>query len=153
MFPTLSELIAYLFHIHLRVPIETLGFFMALSFVVTYITYASEFRRKEKLGLVHPYVRKVIIGAPASVAELIVNGLLGFVFGYKFLGILLYYNDFIADPPKFLFSLKGSLVAGLICGLGWGIWAWYSRKKEELPQPEIKEISVHPYQLMGRITF
>jgi phosphatidylglycerol:prolipoprotein diacylglycerol transferase len=62
MFPTLSDLIAYLFHLQIRLPVETLGFFIALSFVLTYLAFVSEFKRKEKQGLIHPYKRKVLIG-------------------------------------------------------------------------------------------
>src|ERR1700756_1476206 len=153
MFPTLSELIAYLFHIHIRIPIETLGLFMALSFVITYMTYVSEFKRKEKQGLVHSFKRKVVIGEPASAAELAVNGLLGFLFGFEFIGLIIYYKDFIADPKKFIFSLHGSLIAGVLCGIGWALWAWYSRRKEQLPEPKIVQETIHPYQLMVMITF
>jgi phosphatidylglycerol:prolipoprotein diacylglycerol transferase len=153
MFPTLSELFAYLFHVHVRIPIETLGLFMALSLVVTYMAFVSEFKRKEAQGLVHAYKKKIVIGEPASVAELLVNGILGFLFGWKIIGLILYYNDFIPDPKRFIFSGKGSLIAGLFCGIGWGYWAWYSRKKEQLPEPKTVEETVHPYQLMVRITF
>jgi phosphatidylglycerol---prolipoprotein diacylglyceryl transferase len=153
MFPTLSDLFAYLFHIHVRIPIETLGLFMALAFVVTYMTYVSEFKRKEAQGLVHPFKRKVIVGEPASVAELLINGLLGFVFGYKFIGIIIDYKHFITDPKKFIFSLQGSWIAGLIFGIAWAAWAWYSRKKEQLPKPKAVEETVHPYQIMVKVTF
>lgn len=153
MFPTLSELFAYLFHIHVRIPIETLGLFMALSFVLTYLAFVSEFKRKEAQGLVHAFKRKIVIGAPASVAELLLNGLLGFLFGFKFIGLIILYKEFITAPQKFIFSWQGSFIAGLICGAAWVFWAWYSRKKERLPEPKTLKELVHPYQLMVRITF
>lgn len=153
MFPTLSDLVAYLFHIHIRIPFETLGLFMALSFVGAYLAFVSEFKRKEVLGLVHPFKRKVVIGAPASIIELVVNGLLGFLFGFKFIGLIIYSRDFITDPRRFIFSTRGSLIAGIFCGLGWTFWAWYSRKKQRLPEPKTVEETVHPYQLMVKITF
>lgn len=153
MFPTLSELFAYLFHIYVKIPIETLGLCMALAFVAAYRAFVAEFKRKERQGLVHPYKRKVVIGAPASVAELAVNGVLGFIFGYKFIAIVFGYRDFVADPRKFIFSWHGSLPGGLLLGIGWALWAWYSRRKERLPEPKVIEQTVHPYQLMVRITF
>jgi phosphatidylglycerol:prolipoprotein diacylglycerol transferase len=153
MFPTLSDLIAYLFHLQIRLPVETLGFFIALSFVLTYLAFVSEFKRKEKQGLIHPYKRKVLIGAPAPPAELIINGVLGFIFGFKVIGIIINYSDFINAPRDFIFSAKGSWIAGLLCAAGWILWAWYSRKKEALPKPEVVEETVHPYQLMVKITF
>ena len=61
MFPTLSDLFAYLFNIHVRLPIQTFGFFVALSFLLTYLAFVSEFKRKEALGLIHAFKRKEII--------------------------------------------------------------------------------------------
>ena len=153
MFPTLSDIVAYFFHISVRIPVQTLGFFIALSFVVTYLAFVAEFKRKEKQGLIHAYKREVLVGAPASLAELVVNGLLGFLFGYKIIGAVLNYVSFINDAKTFIFSLQGSLVAGVLCAAGWVYWAWYSRKKDQLANPETVEETIHPYQLMVRITF
>lgn len=153
MFPSIADLIAYFFHWHVRFPLETLGFFIALSFVLTYLAFVAEFKRKEKQGLIFSFKQKIIIGAPASVAEVIINGLLGFLFGFKILGAAINYSSFLNNPRSFIFSYKGSLIAGLLCMLAWAYWAWYSRKKEQLPEPKTVEESVHPYQLMVMITF
>jgi len=153
MFPTLSDLVAYLFHIHIPLPIQTFGFFVALSFLFTYLAFVSEFKRKEAQGLIHAFKRKVIVGTPPSIPELLVNALLGFVFGYKILGAFFNYSQFINDPKGYLFSTTGSLVMGLICGMGWAAWSYHDRKKAQLPEPKIIEQTVHPYQLMARITF
>jgi phosphatidylglycerol---prolipoprotein diacylglyceryl transferase len=153
MFPTLSDLVAYLFHIHIPLPVQTLGFFIAASFFFTYLAFVSEFKRKEALGLIHPFKRKVVIGEPASFAEILVNSLLGFVLGFKGIYIILNYRLFTIDPKNCIFSLHGNLAGGVILGLAWGCWAWYSAKKEQLPEPKAIEKEIHPYQLMGRITF
>jgi phosphatidylglycerol:prolipoprotein diacylglycerol transferase len=153
MFPTLSDLFAYFFNIHIPLPVQTFGFFVALSFLLTYLAFVSEFKRKEALGLIHSFKRKEIIGVSPSIIEILINALLGFILGYKVIGALLNYNDFILDPKIFLFSAKGSLFTGIILGLGWAVWAFYDRKKAQLPEPKIVEHTVHPYQLMGRITF
>lgn len=153
MFPTLSDLVAYFFHIHIGLPIQTFGFFVALSFLFTYLAFVSEFKRKEAQGLIHAFKRKVVTGSPPSVAELVVNALLGFVFGYKILGALFSYSQFIADPKSYFISTKGNLPAGLLCGIGWAAWAYYDRKKAQLPEPKTIEQTIHPYQLMARITF
>ena len=153
MFPTLSDLVKYLFNINVQLPAQTLGFFIALSFLFTYLAFSSEFKRKEAQGLVKPIKRKVVVGEPASVLELIINALLGFVFGFKFIGLVLNYAIFANDPKRYLLSARGNIYGGIIIGAGWIIWAYYDRKKAELPQPEVKDIIVHPYQLMPRITF
>jgi phosphatidylglycerol:prolipoprotein diacylglycerol transferase len=152
MFPTLSYLLEYLFNIHTRIPVKMLGIFMALSFFVTYLAFVSEFKRKEAQGLIHGFKRKVLIGKPASAAELIVNFVLGFLFGYKIIGAILNYNNLIADPKQSLLSFTGNIYAGIICAAGWAYWVYSDRKKERLPKPEVVEQTVHPYQLMVNIT-
>jgi phosphatidylglycerol:prolipoprotein diacylglycerol transferase len=153
MFPTLSDLIRYLFNINLQLPIQTLGFFIALSFLVTYLAFSSEFKRKEAQGLIRPIKRTINTGEPASVAELIVNTLLGFLLGFKIVGLALNYAVFVTDPKRYILSGRGSLTGGLIIGLGWAFWAYYDKKKAQLPEPKIIEETVHPYQLMAGITF
>ena len=153
MFPTLSDLLAYLFHINVRLPIQTLGFFVALSFLFTYLAFVSEFKRKEALGLIHAFKRKVVSGKPASIVELCLNALVGFLAGYKIIGAMLNYSSFIANPKVFIISARGNLFAGIICGGSWAFWAYYDRKRSRLAEPKIVEETVHPYQLMPRITF
>ncbi len=153
MFPTLSDLIAYLFRIHISLPIQTFGFFVALSFFFTYLAFSSEFKRKEAQGLIHSFIRKEITGSPASPLELTINFLLGFVFGFKIIGALINYHLFSSDPQHYILSSAGNIYSGLIFGIGWACWAYYDRKRTQLAQPKIVEITVHPYQLMGRITF
>jgi phosphatidylglycerol:prolipoprotein diacylglycerol transferase len=39
MFPTIGDLVFYLFRIRIGFPIQTLGFFMALAFLLAYIVF------------------------------------------------------------------------------------------------------------------
>jgi phosphatidylglycerol:prolipoprotein diacylglycerol transferase len=153
MFPTLSNLFEYFFHIHLRIPIQTLGFFMAMAFIAAYVTFVSEFKRKEALGQVHAFSRKVVIGSAPSIAEVVINAAVGFIFGFKVIGLLLNYTSFVNDPKGYIASLQGSLVAGLLCSAAWAYWSYRDRKKSQLPEPKTVEETVHPYQLMPKITF
>lgn len=52
MFPTIGDLLQYLVHVHIAFPVQTFGFFVALSFFVTYFVFVSEFKRKEADGLI-----------------------------------------------------------------------------------------------------
>ena len=69
--------------------LNSFGFFVALAFVFASWTLGLELRRREKAGLLKAATRKVIIGAPATVSELLVQGVLGFVLGYKLLYMVL----------------------------------------------------------------
>jgi phosphatidylglycerol:prolipoprotein diacylglycerol transferase len=153
MFPTIADLVNYLFNIHIVLPVQTLGFFMALSFVLSYWVFRSEFKRKEKEGKIHAFTRMSIVGGPASPIELLLNGLLGFLFGYKIIGAVLDYRAFLYDPRNFLLSLHGNLICGLIAGTGFAGWIYFDRRKARRPAPEVMEQTVHPYQLMMKIVF
>ena len=153
MFPTIGDLVQYVFRVHLVIPIQTFGFFVALSFFVTYFVFVSEFKRKEADGLISAYKEKEEVGFPASFLELLVNGLLGFVLGFKISGAIINHTVFANDPVRFLFSTRGNLWAGILFGAAFAFWIYIDRKKQQLPKPKIVERTVHPYQLMGYLAF
>ncbi len=153
MFPTIGDLLQYIFHTHIAIPIQTFGFFVALSFFITYFVFVSEFKRKEADGLISAYKEKELVGLPASFLELLVNGLLGFVLGFKLTGAILDHTTFLNDPVRFIFSLQGNLPGGLLFGAGFAFWVYIDRKKQRLPKPKMVEREVHPYQLMGYLAF
>ncbi|WPU96394.1 prolipoprotein diacylglyceryl transferase family protein [Mucilaginibacter sabulilitoris] len=153
MFPTLSSLFEYLFHIHIPVPIQTFGFFVALAFLFPYYVFRAEFKRKEEDGLISAFTEEELIGTTASWPELIVNGLLGFLLGFKAIGAIIEYKVFASSPMTFIFSGNGSWLCGIICAAIFVAWIYIDRKKDKLPQPIIQQKLVHPYQLCTYLVF
>ena len=92
--------------------LNSFGFMVALAFAGAYITLTWEFQRKTREGVLRPTPRTIVVGAPPTPAEYVVQGLIGFIVGFKGLHVLLYTQEVTADPPGFLLSGQGSFVGG-----------------------------------------
>jgi phosphatidylglycerol:prolipoprotein diacylglycerol transferase len=152
MFPTLNDLLRYLFHARLAITIQTLGFFVALAFVAAYQVFRSEFKRYESLGKITAETKLVFAGRPSFITNLLLNLLLGFLLGYKVGGPFFQYDAFVSDPRRYIFSFQGSLIAGALVATLFALWVYLDQKGElniKAARPENK--IVHPYQLMGTI--
>jgi phosphatidylglycerol:prolipoprotein diacylglycerol transferase len=153
MFPTIGDLFYYLFHIRISFPVQTFGFFVALSFILAYMVFTSEFRRYEANGKIKAFKRKVTIGKPASVLDITANFLLGLIFGFKVFGVVFNYGALAYDPRGYILSVQGNAIAGLLAGSAFACWVYFDRKKHVLTQPKIVEQTIHPYQLTGMLVF
>lgn len=152
MYPTISDLLKDLLGIHIPLPIQTFGFFVALAFVAANYFITRELKRKEREGLLQPTLKTVVEGLPASTNELLMNGLYGFIIGYKILYIILNYQEFAASPQHVVISLEGSFLGGILAAAGMAYWTYAEKKKHQLAKPVTKQVPLHPYQLMGNIT-
>ena len=94
----------------------TFGIFVAVAFIVAAFFLSKELKRKEKQGLLIPREEIITVGKPASIADLVINGLIGFLFGFKLLGAFIASRSESIDLQEYIFSAEGSWIGGLILG-------------------------------------
>src|ERR1700740_3561749 len=106
--------------------VNSFGFFVALSFIISAWVLTLELRRKQQQGLFVHTEETITIGAKATLSELLLNFLIGFVFGYKIIGAFTI-SDALSDPQSFILSAKGNLPVGLLVGLVFAGLKWWEK--------------------------
>ncbi len=152
MYPNLYYAVKDLFGIEITglKLINSFGFFVAIAFVSASAVLSAELKRKEKEGLLIHEEEKMIVGAPASMQELLFNFLLGFIFGYKIIGAFVVPSA-LNDPQSFILSTNGSAPVGILVGIFFLILKWYEKNKVKLPKPEEKTFKIWPHDRVGDI--
>ncbi|GAB2807105.1 prolipoprotein diacylglyceryl transferase [Ferruginibacter profundus] len=130
--------------------LHTFGLMVAVAFIVAAIVLTNELKRKEKLGLLSPREEMITVGKPASFMELLINGLIGFIFGFKVLGLIFSRPDDI-NPQDYVFSKHGSIIGGLAIGLLLAGLKWYEKNKQKLKEPERRNVRIWPHDRVGDI--
>jgi prolipoprotein diacylglyceryltransferase len=152
MYPTLADLIKDLFGIELPLPFPTFGFFVALAFLTAAYFFTKELKRKERLGWLSSTTVKEKIGEKASVLEILSNALIGFIIGFKLVGVFTNYDLFAENPQSFIFSGEGNFLGGLLAAAFFG-WSKYREKeKQKLEVPKMVDREVHPHEWVGNMT-
>ena len=152
MYPNLYYVFKDWFGVHwngLKI-LNTFGLMVALAFVAAALALSSELKRKEKQKLLMPREETIIVGRPASWAELAFNGIVGFIFGSKLFGLL------FSRPPEmstqdYIFSREGSLVGGLLLAAVLIGIKWYDKNKQKLKEPERRTVRIWPHDRVGDI--
>jgi prolipoprotein diacylglyceryl transferase len=92
-----------------------------------------------------------MVGQPATMSEILLNFLLGFLLGYKIIALFIMDNSATEDPQAFIFSTIGSWPAGIGLGLLFAGLKWYEKNKQKLPKPEKRTIRIWPQDRVGEI--
>lgn len=150
MYPNLYYLFRDLFGLSLP-PLQllnTFGFFVALAFVGSAYVLYFELKRKEGLGEFQPFEEQLVVGKPATAADLITSYLIGFVFGFKIVGAFIVDNA-LSNSQAFILSMQGSWPAGFVMGLVLAFLKYRELNKQKLDKPETKIYKVWPHQKVG----
>src|SRR4051812_15687566 len=132
--------------------VNSFGFFVALAFIGAAVVLSKELLRKEREGLLLGKDEMVLIGKPASPSELFLNFILGFLLGYKIIGLFISNSPLTANPKDFIMPSAGSWPAGIIVGLIFAGMKWWEKNKQKLPQPQEKKIRIWPHDRVGDVT-
>jgi phosphatidylglycerol---prolipoprotein diacylglyceryl transferase len=154
MYPNLYFAFKDLFGVELKFLrfVNSFGFFVAIAFILSAIVLAAELKRKSRQGLLQPKEMQVMVGQPATIAELVLNFLLGFLLGYKILALFIMDGSATEDPQQFIFSSIGSWPAGILLGGLFAFLKWYEKNKQKLPKPEKRTVRIWPQDRVGEIT-
>jgi phosphatidylglycerol:prolipoprotein diacylglycerol transferase len=153
MYPNLYYAFEDLFGIKVGVLrfVNSFGFFVALAFLLAAYVLTRELKRKERDGLLQSQDVKITVGQPASAGDLLLNFLLGFVLGYKIVGLFLTSKGEAPDPQQYIFSAQGNWVSGIVLGVFFMGVKWFEKNKQKLAKPEERSIRIWPHDRVGDI--
>lgn len=132
--------------------VNSFGFFVAIAFIIAAIILANELRRKSKQGFFQPTEMQMMVGEPASILDLSLNFLLGFILGFKIVALFIMDSSATEDPQAFIFSTLGSWPAGIALGLLFAGLKWWDKNKQKLAKPEKRIVRIWPQDRVGEIT-
>ena len=130
--------------------LNTFGLMVAMGFVTAAIILSKELQRKEKQGLLSPREEMITVGKSASLSELIINALAGFIFGYKISGLFFSKPDGI-NPQEYIFSTAGNVFGGLLLAVLLTWLKWWDKNKQKLKEPERRHLRIWPHDRVGDI--
>jgi prolipoprotein diacylglyceryltransferase len=130
--------------------LNTFGLFVALAFVAAALVLSSELKRKEKAGLLLPREEMITVGQPASVMDLFLNAVTGFIFGYKLFG-LFFNKPADVNAQDYIFSSQGNIIGGIVVAAALAGIKWWEKNKQKLKSPERRAVRIWPHDRVGDI--
>lgn len=155
MYPDLSYILHDLFGTEpdsMFSVIKTFGLLLVFAFIASAYTLKAELKRKYEEGLLGSSEREQVIGKPASFMDLLSQGLLGFILGYK--GVYVFQNlaAFKMDAAGIILSTEGVWWGGILGAILLAGWKYYSAQKSSLPKPKIVKETIAPHYKVWDIT-
>ncbi len=150
MYPNLYYFFKEVFNLSLPFlkVVNTFGFMVAISFLGCAYLLTQELKRKQAKGLLSYTDTKMTVGEPAGAGELISNFAVGFLFGYKLLGLFIT-PAALADPQGYLLSWQGNLLGGMALGGLLTFLKWRDKDRQKLPKPEERSYKIWPSDRVG----
>lgn len=155
VYPNLYYLVKDLFGIEIEAfkIFQMFGIFMAISFLIGYWVMAKELKRMEAEGKIFPVRRKFWVNKAPETSEYIMNFVFYFLAGFKIVEGIFNFHDLTSNPQEFILSARGNFIGGLVLG-GLGLYMVYREAQKVKGKTAFQEDrDVHPYQIMGNITF
>ena len=151
MYPDFYHLLRDWFGIEIPVLslLKTFGFLVAISFLAAGYTLFLELRRKEKTGLITFTLATVTVGKPITPWGYLSSALIGFLVGYKLVGMFLNYKTAAPDPLNYITSSEGNLLSGIVMSLGALVLAYFNNKEETKQAFAQKQVRVLPSTKVG----
>ena len=130
--------------------LNSFGLMVAVAFVAAAIVLTAELKRKERLGLLLPREEMITVGKPASLSEILLNAFIGFLFGYKLIGLFFSKPENIT-AQEYIFSREGNIAGGLLIAVLMAGIKWYDKNKQKLKDPENRMVRIWPHDRVGDI--
>lgn len=151
MYPNLYFFVKEVFGIEIQglKLINSFGLLVAIAFISAAWALTKELKRRQSFGWLRYTIAHTVVGKGADWSEVGWNGFFGFIMGWKIFGFFLNKEQALSDPQAFLLSGQGSLPAGLLLGLVFAGYKWYTGHKTRLAKPEKRSIRVWPHERVG----
>lgn len=134
-------------------PVFTYGFWVAVGFFAAATLAGIEMRRREKLNLLKGEDGETTVGDVPNNSEIAFYAVVGFLLAFKLVGMVVYQpllSTYQISLGDYMLSLShGSWIAGILGGAGMAYYYYWTKKKEQLPKPEVKKIKIYPSDNMG----
>lgn len=124
---------------------KVFGLFVALAFLAGAYVLVKDLKRKEALGWMQPEYETVVVGAPPKTSEIVWSVVIGLVLGYKVGGFATYWQEVAPNPMGYIFSWQGNIIVGLLLGAVMGYAKYAEKKKQQLPKPEERKMTIYPH--------